>query len=202
MANPFDLRGPEFLVFYVILGMAANLLLRFLISWKEKQNVPAHWDSTDPYKVAYLRAGINEALRTALFSLIDRGLVKATDVKVQAERKAKDLVKRPIEKEIVQLFEKPLEVKYVYNNSAASNAGKDYQSQLASEGLIADFERHVQQDASGPQRSLPAGRGFRDKDLCRYPTGALQYPFPDNFDFLICYMGGCNLAKKEHRFRR
>lgn len=140
MANPFDLRGPEFLVFYLILGVAVNMLLRFLISRKEKQNVPGHWDSTDPYKIAYLRAGINEALRVALFSLIDRGLLKATDVYVQAEQKAKDLVKRPIEKAIVNLFDKPTDVKSLYLDSTAGRVGEDYQRQLAVEWLIADSD--------------------------------------------------------------
>jgi len=138
LPNPFDLRGQEFLIFYIILGTVVNLLLRYLILWKERQEAPTHWDATDPYKIAYLRAGINEALRTALFSLIDRGLLKAADVKIQAESKAKDLAKRDIEKAIVKFFEKPKEVQYLFSDTTASGVGEVYKQQLSSEGLIAN----------------------------------------------------------------
>jgi uncharacterized protein (TIGR04222 family) len=136
MANPFDLRGPEFLVFYAILGITVNLLLRFLISRKEKQNYPARWDYTDPYKIAYLRAGTPEALRVVLFSLIDRGLLKAYGDQVKAEAGAKSMVKRPIEQAVVTFFSKPQSAKAVFTNSGADSEVEGYRQSLASEGLL------------------------------------------------------------------
>jgi len=138
MGNPFDLRGPEFLVFFTVLGVTVNLLLRFLILRSERKAAPAHWDFTDPYKIAYLRGGVSEALRVAIFSLIDRGLLKAIGDEIIAEPRAKTLVQRPIEKAVVKLFDRPHEVKDVFSDSAAQGAGEDYRRALIHEGLCAD----------------------------------------------------------------
>jgi len=138
MANPFDLRGPEFLVFYSIFGITVNMLFRFLILRKEKQDYPAHLDYTDPYKIAYLRGGCPEALRIVLFSLIDRGLLKAYGDKVAAESSAKSVVKRPIEQAVVKYFSSRREVKELFTDSNAVNAGELYQQALVSEGLLSD----------------------------------------------------------------
>ena len=60
--NPFDLRGPEFLVFYTVFGAATLTLVRLLLNRFEA-------DSTTPpipgdyLEIAYLRGGRNEALR-------------------------------------------------------------------------------------------------------------------------------------------
>ena len=80
--NPFDLSGPEFLVFYLSL---AAVVIGALVLWRrasESAGAPKI-DLADPYLIAYLRGGENEALRVALVSLIDRGLliVNGTQIK-------------------------------------------------------------------------------------------------------------------------
>jgi uncharacterized protein (TIGR04222 family) len=78
MPNPFDLPGPEFLVFYLVLGAvvtAAIVLLRRRSETAAETTVPL----TDYLKIAYLRGGADEALRVAAVALMDRGLVEVVD---------------------------------------------------------------------------------------------------------------------------
>lgn len=147
MGNPFDLRGPQFLLFYVVFGVSVNLLLRFLIRRSEKKDAPAHWDYADPYKIAYLRAGIFEALRVAIFSLVDRGLLKATGDLIVSEAKAKNLVQRPIEKSVVKLFDRSREIKDVFSDAETEGAGEEYRRILVREGLLADSDTFVRRMA-------------------------------------------------------
>ena len=76
MPNPFDLRGPEFLVFYIILGLLVTVAVVVLRRRSESLVVAAAGSLTDYLKIAYLRGGADEALRVATVALIDRGLVE------------------------------------------------------------------------------------------------------------------------------
>ena len=81
--NPFDLRGPEFLLFFagciaVVLG-AIWLVRRFVESGAESLA-----DVSDAYEIAFLREGPEAAVEVALMSLIDRGVLR-----VDARRKDK-----------------------------------------------------------------------------------------------------------------
>ncbi|MEI6209841.1 MAG: TIGR04222 domain-containing membrane protein [Desulfuromonadales bacterium] len=138
MGNPFDLYGPAFLVFYIILGVVGNLLLYFVTLEKEKESPAAESVCTDPYKLAALRAGACEALRIVLFSLIDRGLIKASGSKIEAERQAKKIVRRPVELAVVAFFSVPRQAQEIFSDTAALDAGKVYCRELAAEGLTAD----------------------------------------------------------------
>ena len=78
MTNPFDLRGPEFLVFYVALGALVTLAVAIMRRQAEpfaQTTAPL----TDYLKIAYLRGGPSEALRVATVALLDRGLVEIVD---------------------------------------------------------------------------------------------------------------------------
>jgi len=138
MANPFDLPGPQFLVFYIVLGIGVNLLLRNLILQKEKDSPAALLVCSDPYKLAYLRAGACETLRIVMFSLIDRGLLKASGTAVAAEPQAREIVRRPVEKTVVDFFAAPLQAREILDYPAAISACDEYCRELSSEGLLAD----------------------------------------------------------------
>lgn len=138
MGNPFDLHGPAFLVFYIVLGIAVNLILRHLILQKEKESPAALRVCTDPYKLAALRAGACETLRIAVFSLVDRGLLKALGTEVAAEGQAKEMVRRPIEQAVVTFFSRPRQARDIFSDAAALAAGGEYCRELAAEGLTAD----------------------------------------------------------------
>ncbi len=110
--NPFDLRGPEFLVFYFFFSAAVIgciTLLRRLDENRESGKPPLD----DPYLVAYLRGGEGEAVRVAALSLFDRGLLtfkssgssslfSAGENRLElTDARAIETVKRPIEKRVL-----------------------------------------------------------------------------------------------------
>lgn len=75
MFNPLNFTGPEFLVFYLLLGSAALFCIKKLISNHEMpRNVPKIV-LDDPYEIAILREGEDEALKIATISLISRDLL-------------------------------------------------------------------------------------------------------------------------------
>ncbi|TAN40544.1 MAG: TIGR04222 domain-containing membrane protein [Nitrospirae bacterium] len=142
MGNPFDLRGPQFLLFYFVFGVAVNLVLRILILRSEKQDPPARWDYTDPYKIAYLRGGISEALRVAIFSLIDRGLLMADGDLIVAKPRASAFAQRPIEKAVLDFFDGPGRARDVFADLSSQFAGENYRQVLIAEGLVAGPETY------------------------------------------------------------
>ena len=72
--NPFDLRGPEFLVFYLFLS-AIVIGAVFLLRHVGEKDQAAKPPIDDPYLIAFLRGGAGEALRVTALSLFDRGLL-------------------------------------------------------------------------------------------------------------------------------
>lgn len=81
--NPFDLRGPEFLLFFVVL--AALVTCAAIFVRRRMEDAPREFDAlSDPYAIAYLRAGALDAARTAAVSLAQRGLLAESDGKLAA----------------------------------------------------------------------------------------------------------------------
>ena len=77
--NPFELRGPEFLAFYAVFGLVVlGLLVLFRHAGEPEDS--ARVSISDPYLIAYLRGGRNEALRVVTMSLIERDLLKVEGV--------------------------------------------------------------------------------------------------------------------------
>ncbi len=76
MFNPFDLPGPEFLVFYFCFA-SLTIFVQFLLHFMLERNVDdIPTNLTDPYKIAVLGYGRTHAVRVAVVSLIDRQLLK------------------------------------------------------------------------------------------------------------------------------
>jgi uncharacterized protein (TIGR04222 family) len=101
---PFDLNGPEFLVFYFVLGVCVVFALRWWAGVDGPES-PAI-DLSDPYLIAYLRGGKNEALRVATVSLIDRGVLTVSGSKVSTARdRSADSLRIPIEQSLVSYFQ-------------------------------------------------------------------------------------------------
>ena len=143
MTNVFNLMGPEFLVFYIVLGIVASLLLKYLFQKVESCFPAALQDCTDPYELAALKGGANETIRIALFSLIDRGLLKASGTTVSAEPQAKVMVNQPIERAVVSYFMEPRTVKEFFTDSDVVDAGKTVCRKLADEGLLSDISVYI-----------------------------------------------------------
>jgi len=137
--NPFALHGFDFLAFYLVTGIAVVVGLRLWIRRSETDDSRGAPNLTDPYLIAQLRAGPNEALRVATVSLVDRGLLDASDDTLSthgddAERR----VQRPIEKAILRHFRNPGKAWEVFKDAGAQMACNTYEDALARAGLVAD----------------------------------------------------------------
>jgi uncharacterized protein (TIGR04222 family) len=134
--NPFDLPGPQFLVFYLVLSALVILVVVFLRRSAESPATPK-LDLSDPYLIAYLRGGEPEALRVATVSLIDRKLLVATGSQVQcADHASTASVRRPIEKELLRKFKQADEANSIYEDYGLLATCKPYEQTLRTTGLL------------------------------------------------------------------
>jgi uncharacterized protein (TIGR04222 family) len=73
--NPFDLRGPEFLLFYLGLSAATLVALVVVRQIRESSRAVPQPKLSDPYAIAYLRGGGEAAVESAVVSLVDRRIL-------------------------------------------------------------------------------------------------------------------------------
>jgi uncharacterized protein (TIGR04222 family) len=134
--NPFDLTGPQFLVFY--LGLSALVIIALVLTRKYTESFRApKLDLSDPYLIAYLRGSAPEALRVAAVSLIDRGLLVATGTQLKtAEKASPDAVRRPIEKELLHRFKRADEAIVIFDDSRLRATCKPFEQTLKNAGLL------------------------------------------------------------------
>jgi uncharacterized protein (TIGR04222 family) len=136
--NPFDLPGPQFLFFYAVFSVAVLLLASLATARAEGGDAP-RLGFDDPYLLATLRGGVNEALRVAAVSLVDRGLLEAAGERLHTAREdAADLARRPIEKLLLRKFVTPGEAASIFDDAAAIDAGAVYGQTLVQLGLWPD----------------------------------------------------------------
>lgn len=86
MINPFDLRGPQFLLFYLVFGGLTLIAITWLRRARESDGTEATRPLHDYLQIAYLRGGAAEAIRVATLTLIDRGLLSIAGDKVVATK--------------------------------------------------------------------------------------------------------------------
>lgn len=140
--NPFELRGPEFLFFYVVLSsvvMYVTWLLRRRLDGAANPALqsPAALVS-DPYLIAHLRGGADETLRVALLSLVDRGLiVAASNAFETAENVRPEHGRRNIERELLRAFRTGGNAKTLRGLHHATN---EYEETLRRLRLLPDEE--------------------------------------------------------------
>lgn len=145
--NPFDLRGPEFLLFYFIFTCVVLLVLTLLRRIDERPNALKP-PMDDPYLVAFLRGGEEEALRVAALSLVDRGLLQlkssgASIFSSEAENKCEladphaiEAAKRPIEKRVLEAFQTAKPISATLDSLVGCQACVDYALSLENLGLL------------------------------------------------------------------
>src|SRR5262245_49831152 len=141
--NPFDLRGPEFLLFYLVLGIATLTVLRFLRRANEA-DPSSHVMLDDYLSIAYLRGGRNEALRVATLNLINRGLLDVSADGVVRTRDAKAIPQaaKPLERSILQAFRDPGTASSIFSNAAlGAQAAFHCEPPLVRLGLLPDEAR-------------------------------------------------------------
>lgn len=77
-SNPLNLPGPQFLVFY--LALAAVTIALLVVSRRAQESGEASTVSlSDPYLVACLRGGANEAMRVAAAAAVGVAVASAAD---------------------------------------------------------------------------------------------------------------------------
>lgn len=81
--NPFDLRGPEFLLFFALCFAGAIGVRIFARRWLGEPQSTQH-GYTNPYGIAFLAGGAEAAIRAAVAALFHAGLVEVQDHTVSA----------------------------------------------------------------------------------------------------------------------
>lgn len=135
--NPFDLPGPEFLLFYAVVG--ALLLLGLVWARRRAEAGSAHVRLTDPYLIACLRGGPNEALRVATVALVDRGLLKTygSTLAVAGAGEA-GLVHHPVEQALLDKFSSAAQAATVFSDPTLRAATRELESTLERHRLLPD----------------------------------------------------------------
>lgn len=148
--NPFDLRGPEFLLFYFLFSLV--VIIAIVLFRRRAESGPApRIDLGDPYLIAYLRGGEDEALRVAVISLVDRGmLVMDGHLIRRADDVTASMAKCPIEYEALKKFDAPYEEASVFEAASflkdhnLKSALQPYRDKLERAGLMPDANaRHA-----------------------------------------------------------
>lgn len=134
--NPFELSGPEFLAFYAVYGLVVLGLL-FVSRHGGEPEDAARISMTNPYSIAFLRGGRNEALRVATVSLIDRGLLQVEGSRLQT-RDAEDVerVKDGLEKAVLTSFALQDEAVALFKDEFAGHAADEVGRALERLGLV------------------------------------------------------------------
>ncbi|MBL8514958.1 MAG: TIGR04222 domain-containing membrane protein [Betaproteobacteria bacterium] len=141
--NPFELRGFSLLFFYIVLGVFTMIALRYWYKFSEpaKSEMPKF---NDPYLIAYLRGGEDEAIKVAVISLTDRGLLTLDGDKLKRKYGDKDLAQREIEHAVLKACARPAEGAAVLKDAGAKRACEGYKRTLVEAGLLAGPETYAQ----------------------------------------------------------
>ena len=134
--NPFDLTGPDFLWFYLILS-AIVLTILVLTRHLGEPREPPRVRFDDPYLIAYLRGGKNEALRVATVSLVDRRLlIRRGETALSAAPDAAPA--RGVEKALVWYFRRRQSGTSIYEDVELAESTSSYRTLLIGLGLVPD----------------------------------------------------------------
>lgn len=135
--NPFDLRGPQFLLFYLGLGvvvLAVMILRRRLMepggALRERM--------ADPHVIAYLRGGPAEAVAVAVLSLLERKALEADSGYVHAVPGAPGGALLPLDVEILRVCRDPKKVERLGSEPGVREALDAIRRELREKGLLPD----------------------------------------------------------------
>jgi uncharacterized protein (TIGR04222 family) len=134
--NPLDLRGPQFLLFYAVVGVAVLAALTAVRILRERG--PVRVRLTDPYLIGCLRGGIPEALRLAVVSLCDRELLERSGEVLTAQPGAAARVVDPLERAVLLRFEQAAAATAIFGDASLQAAAAPLQQTLERHGLLPD----------------------------------------------------------------
>lgn len=139
---PFTLNGPQFLAFYAAFALAVLLLyhrLRRAGAAGDDRGVMLDALTADPYRIACLRDGPDEAVRVAVVNLIDRGLlVDAKGNGWRASLQADPAVQRRSLDAVIlgQCKAAPMSADDILADRAVRKAAAAIESDLQGKGLL------------------------------------------------------------------
>ncbi len=134
--NPLDWRGPAFLLFYLGWGVTLLFVAR---AWRRsaERGDGVRLTLSDPYLIAHLRGGRDEALRVATLSLVDRGLLEWHEGGLRhREGVTREALRRSLEKEIFAHFGDGRDLASLFEISAAGAATLELERTLRDDGLL------------------------------------------------------------------
>jgi uncharacterized protein (TIGR04222 family) len=136
--NPFDLSGPSFLLFYILLS--AVVIVAIIYTRRSAEiGQPPKVDLNDPYFIAFLRGGKDETLRVATLSLIERGMLTVNNSMVQTvDGEAIKTVSNRLEQKLLQILVKAGSVTSIFNSPTLESACFFYEDRLTHDGLLPD----------------------------------------------------------------
>jgi uncharacterized protein (TIGR04222 family) len=139
--NPFNLRAPEFLIFYILFGLGVLFWLRWQRRWREPTAPSPLPSISDPYSIAFLRGGRKAMLEVATLSLIDRGLLNASDgTLLTKDRHAAQLAGNKVDRAILEYFATPARATTIYTQSCFTGVTSKMDEKLAAEHLLPDSD--------------------------------------------------------------
>lgn len=138
--NPFDWRGPEFLLFYIVFALivfAVTTAIRKRMERSMLGEVDPQRIVADPYLIACLRGGVPEAMRIATVSLVDRGLLTVTGSRMKRrEGVHSEYAYAKLENRIIEKYESADEGSKIFTDSNILAAAGEYETKLKDLGLL------------------------------------------------------------------
>jgi len=131
--------GPDFLVFYLIAGTIVITAVALLRHAGEPTDTPKV-NLADPYLIAFLRGGKNEAMRVVTMALVDRNLLVADGTKIASTEAAWGKARSELEQKIVRHFTPSAEACSLFQTKEADPEMRRYEEELTRLGLLPDYD--------------------------------------------------------------
>ena len=134
--NPLDLYGPQFLLFYGVFGVLVLAAL-WLRRREAEKGMPIPSGLSDPYLIAYLRGGRQEAVNVAVLALIDAGLLRLENERLTANGpEAPSRARRPLDRAILAHFQTSGTERGLLGDAGVRAALSEYEASLRSMGAL------------------------------------------------------------------
>ncbi len=136
--NPFDLPGPQFLLVFLLFGIAVAIVAVALRRSGEMEEGP-RLNLSDPYPIAYLRGGASEVLRLATVNLADRHFLEVNGDKIRHPGGTpKKGSHAPVESAVLDYFRASDDPTKLFSSEPARAAADSYKDRLTDLGLLPD----------------------------------------------------------------
>lgn len=145
--NPLVWPGEKFLPFYAALALVVLLAVHWRARGASEARVNVTFMTSDPCRIAYLRGGASEAIRVAVFSLVDRGLLAPRpDGSLAVKRKdAPSMVRRKLDQAILAACLGRATPASLLRSRPVRQQAEAYGEDLRRESLLADSRARLEQ---------------------------------------------------------